>query len=342
MNKNLLVKRNAIRLSPITAAYCSPFVSGLGDIDFLHSVSNKLGLHISASRDSLSLTGSSLDLVDESIKKDLDINFSIEEKAKECGTKSTIICCNRFTCGNMYHSTLQHLMLALKYKQNFGDNCLFVFTELTWAWSRDILAEALKGCNYSLDLKGDVLNRIKNPTYFMASNLNPHKSSENMYAFNQIKRSCFSLIEKYPVRIDKNFSKLFITRAKNSNRSPVNLEELENFLKDSGFNVVDFADYSTEQQLALTNNANNIICLHGAAMVNLIVANIGAQVLELGFAGRTCYETIFTPSVSYRRVDCIEKKVFKSGNSQGQKEAYFINIDLVKLTIKTFSRELLN
>ena len=105
-------------------------------------------------------------------------------------------------------------------------------------------------------------------------------------------------------------------------------------MENNGFNIVDFANYSTEQQLALVYNANNIICLHGAAMVNLLVAKNDTVILELGFANRICYQDLFEPNADYHRLDCIEIKKIQSNILTRKEDEYSINIDLVKLKVK--------
>lgn len=75
--------------------------------------------------------------------------------------------------------------------------------------------------------------------------------------------------------------KVYISRGKSGSRRVVNEPELEETLKEFGFQKVYLEDLSFLQQVALFQNATEIFGQHGAGFTNLIFSTAGAQVFEL-------------------------------------------------------------
>jgi len=75
--------------------------------------------------------------------------------------------------------------------------------------------------------------------------------------------------------------KVYISRGKSGSRRVVNEPELEETLKDFGFQKVYLEDLDFLQQVELFQNASAIFGQHGAGFTNLIFSTAGAQVFEL-------------------------------------------------------------
>ena len=75
--------------------------------------------------------------------------------------------------------------------------------------------------------------------------------------------------------------KVYISRGKSGSRRVVNEPELEETLKEFGFQKVYLEDLSFLQQWALFQDATAIFGQHGAGFTNLIFSTAGAQVFEL-------------------------------------------------------------
>lgn len=75
--------------------------------------------------------------------------------------------------------------------------------------------------------------------------------------------------------------KIFVNRRKAHCRKIVNETETQSIFKKYGFVEVDFDDLSLVEQIAYTQNAKQIVMLHGAGMTNIMFAKHGTKVLEI-------------------------------------------------------------
>lgn len=75
--------------------------------------------------------------------------------------------------------------------------------------------------------------------------------------------------------------RLFVTRAKNLNRTIANSDEIESYLKSHGFHTLDAGDHSVAEQATFFRQAKFIIGIHGAALANLMFCRPGTKILEL-------------------------------------------------------------
>jgi capsular polysaccharide biosynthesis protein len=86
--------------------------------------------------------------------------------------------------------------------------------------------------------------------------------------------------------------RVYISRRKAKVRRIVNEAEVEAVLKQYGFRIVCFEDFTFAQQVAIASNARYLISNHGAGLTNMLFMPVGSSVLELRKAGdshNNCY-----------------------------------------------------
>jgi len=77
------------------------------------------------------------------------------------------------------------------------------------------------------------------------------------------------------------FKKIFIGRKNPMHRKLLNNEEVKTFLSSSGFEYIEMENYSVSEQVKIFHNAEQIICVHGAALTNLSFSKPGTKVIDL-------------------------------------------------------------
>lgn len=75
--------------------------------------------------------------------------------------------------------------------------------------------------------------------------------------------------------------RIYLSRRAYPRRSLENEAEIESTVESRGFQVVDPADYSYEDQIRLFGQAEFIVSPHGAALTNLLFCRAGIKVIEL-------------------------------------------------------------
>jgi hypothetical protein len=104
---------------------------------------------------------------------------------------------------------------------------------------------------------------------------------------------------------------IFLTRRGNS-RIPDNLETIEQFFDSHGFELIDCAAISVEEQIRRVSAAPAIAGLHGAAMTNILWAQKNIPVMEIFQSDylNGCYEQIaLEGNLDYAHVTNFEKKL---------------------------------
>jgi hypothetical protein len=102
--------------------------------------------------------------------------------------------------------------------------------------------------------------------------------------------------------------KLFLTRQSWQERTPVSLENITCQLEAQGFTVVDPADFSISEQIAMFSNATEIVALGGASLTNLMFCKSGTEVEILSMTDQKGdvfwqdYARLFDLKVRVRRV----------------------------------------
>lgn len=93
-------------------------------------------------------------------------------------------------------------------------------------------------------------------------------------------------------RAEPSARRLYISRKKAQKRRVFNDSQLEAVLRERGFEIVCFEDYSWEEQVRMAGFADVIVTIHGAALTNALYMHEGASVVELrrdGEAHDNCY-----------------------------------------------------
>jgi len=98
--------------------------------------------------------------------------------------------------------------------------------------------------------------------------------------------NCFKNLQVSPTTPKK---KIFIGR-KNVARVASNQSEIEKIVREEGFEVIYWENYSVEEQIAIIRNTEYFISFHGAGLTNLLfVQNNNLKVLEIHNANAKLY-----------------------------------------------------
>lgn len=95
---------------------------------------------------------------------------------------------------------------------------------------------------------------------------------------NQLRQNCWHAVGTQ--HTDGN-SYLYLRRGPKARRPLVDEEQLESFLRQRGFEVIDPAIWTPEETVRRFRGAGCIVAPHGAALANLMFCSPGARVLEL-------------------------------------------------------------
>jgi len=76
-------------------------------------------------------------------------------------------------------------------------------------------------------------------------------------------------------------SKLYISRSKAKQRKVVNEASVVSFLKELGFETVNFEEFTFWEQVALMKQTDILVSIHGAGLTNLLFMKEGSRVIEL-------------------------------------------------------------
>ena len=81
---------------------------------------------------------------------------------------------------------------------------------------------------------------------------------------------------------NKSFDKIFLTRKAGSKRSLSNYKEIEQFVTERGFKVIDTENLSLNEQISIFSKAAQVIAIHGAGVTNIMFRrNAALQFLEI-------------------------------------------------------------
>jgi len=75
--------------------------------------------------------------------------------------------------------------------------------------------------------------------------------------------------------------RVYVSRGRAPKRKVRNEEEVVAAVREFGFSVVHFEDYTFEQQVALAARARHLVSNHGAGLTNMLFMPPGGSVLEL-------------------------------------------------------------
>lgn len=89
-------------------------------------------------------------------------------------------------------------------------------------------------------------------------------------------RRAIALLDRLPALQTSPQRRLFITRGRNSNRTPINITAIEQAVRQRGFDVIDFDGMKVVEQRALINEGSMFVGVHGAGLANLAFHNAPA------------------------------------------------------------------
>ena len=125
--------------------------------------------------------------------------------------------------------------------------------------------------------------------------------------------------------------KIYINRKDaTSLRYIINRTEVEKTLENYGFLSLTMSDYNFSDQVALFNNAKEVVGLHGAGFANIIFCKPGTKIIEMrsNSAGDVIKNLAITNNLNYQDIS-VEPKTINFNNQAGD-----IEIDLENLKKK--------
>lgn len=89
------------------------------------------------------------------------------------------------------------------------------------------------------------------------------------------------LRSRFPAAVGKPSRKIYISRHKAGRRKTANEEEVQQTMRNLGFEVHFFEDYSFRVQIQIMGETRCLVGLHGAGLTNMLFMPAGSSVLEL-------------------------------------------------------------
>jgi capsular polysaccharide biosynthesis protein len=125
-----------------------------------------------------------------------------------------------------------------------------------------------------------------------------------------------------------NYKKIFVGRKNPSHRILLNLEAVKEFLVENNFVYLELENFTVEEQIKIFYNAQQIVCVHGAALSNLCFSNPKTKVLDLihqEFKQWCFLKMSVILDIDYQLFNCI-------GSGENNLPGYQnITVDLLKL-----------
>ena len=126
----------------------------------------------------------------------------------------------------------------------------------------------------------------------------------------------------------KKFRKIYLTRSKANHRKIIGEDKLSEILISDGFETIDFADYSVNEQAQFMASAKVIIAPHGAGFSNLIFASQGTKVFEILEDNFVNTNFLLWSSIMNLDYHCYVGKAVKPESGKIYKRPGFDNIGL--------------
>lgn len=110
---------------------------------------------------------------------------------------------------------------------------------------------------------------------------------ESLFGINNIRYHIEGINFIRDTLLKKNNNKLigikriYISRQKAKHRKILNEEKLISYLKSKDFTILNFEDYSLNEQAQLINQCEILISIHGAGLSNIIFANPKMKLIEI-------------------------------------------------------------
>lgn len=113
---------------------------------------------------------------------------------------------------------------------------------------------------------------------------------------SKIRFNFFKHSEKLNIKYIPNLKKIYVSRSKQKIRKIENEFLLFDLLQKNGYSIVYFEDYSFWEQVQLMKNATHLIAPHGANLVNMLVMQENAKIIEMNQkdlqSATLCYWTL--------------------------------------------------
>jgi hypothetical protein len=123
--------------------------------------------------------------------------------------------------------------------------------------------------------------------------------------------------------------RIYVTRKTAAHRKLANERDLENLLREHGFQSYSFDGLDFAQQVSLLRSAKYLVTVHGAALANLVFAKPGLRVIEICPVNR--YNTDCFPRLSHKLG---HHHVSIMAPSTRYRQNLSVNIDDVRLALE--------
>ena len=111
-------------------------------------------------------------------------------------------------------------------------------------------------------------------TYFFNNSIMPFKPGL-VQTINSYKQTFSKELSNF------SFRNIYISRLDSAHRGITNEKDLINYLEKYNFEIYTLSDLTFLDQIKLFNESKIIVSMHGAALSNLIFANMGTKVIEI-------------------------------------------------------------
>lgn len=190
---------------------------------------------------------------------------------------------------NYFHYMIDGL-LSLEYYKKLGLKCPIIFCNKSNLQDYELKYLDAVGINLdqvilmSAELEGMLVKTAYIP------NISGRTWKINSVQTKFLREIGETIIKKYvpkdeinhPLSIDiLEAKKIYISRKDSLRRPLVNETEVETFLLEKGFKIIEMSNLSLVEQIVIMQNASFIIAPHGAALVNLVFCAEGTRVIEL-------------------------------------------------------------
>jgi len=173
------------------------------------------------------------------------------------------------------------------------------------------------------------------PSFAVSFN-NPNQVRIPVYIIDLLRKSFFNSSKfKNSNRFTNYPDKIFINRK--SSRKILNENDFLNFISSLGYENIYLEDFNIYEQASLFRNANNIIAIHGAGLVNLVFCEEKTEVTELFNSNylNNCYWVLATQSnLKYKcyinSSNLLSTHNFLKTNPNFSNEGVFVNISELK------------
>jgi capsular polysaccharide biosynthesis protein len=219
--------------------------------------------------------------------------------------------------GNGYHHFIMEVLLKLiLYKNNIANYSILIPKN-----SPPFIMEALKHIgikNYTI---------LNNPTIFKNLTIIENPDSGE---YSKEHLVCFRNFLIPQTNNTQNF-KIYISRKKARARKIKNEEELEQYLINIGFLILNTEDKTFMDQVEIFSNSNYLVSIHGAGLTNMVFMKSNSKIVEFYpefsandlYKENLCYKNLANSlDFNYNKIIC------KRENKMEQFDIADISIDL--------------